>query len=827
MRFVGFYKRITPALHLLISIAVLLPCSCIVSLAALPAAASSDAARWTNVNIPAQGTSGDWVLANGANIRCLTAAPDGTLYAFCQGLTYTLYKSQDDGISWTYTGKVKDDIVDIAVSPVQSNTVYYATVSTVYRSTDAGDSFQALPASPGGAGNDNIEITSIDATFTNGNVISVSTRDKDSLEFGGVYILNEADKSYIWMDSQIGSYDVYYVAFSPNYPLDGQLVAVTSDEIDTYTTVKAGDAGWNTLIGNSRLSRDNALPHVPVTTTVSARIAFPDNYSNDLYSGRCVYYVAVNTGTDNGDVYQISCVAGPGESIARDMNAGLPSGLDNIDISGLDAGGNYPNVSLLAGAADNSRIYFSGDGGNNWTICMKRPTGESVTGVLLSPDYPGSGIACAATSGADSGFSITRDGGYTWNQLSLIDNRVETIVNLAPSPDYELNGVLFMITFGNGHSLWRTDNGGITWERIFSGTLDGVDTLTLAALPRQHNDYQQTVFIAGESNGNPAIWESIDNGQSFRCRLTRDPDSGNGCLIDAWAIVNETTLFIGSYDGSNGRIFKTINSGFFFFEGAAAGSHPIHSIVLSPDFEIDGNILSTNTNGRVFWSDDGGESFEFLPQNTTSSPLTGRVTAAFDADYRSNHIIYAASDSAEGGIYRFIIGTSTEWEQIHEIPTSSGLNQLAMSDNGVLYAVNYNTDGGMERCLAPSSAVSPVFETVTRGLTDGATLYGLWQCGNRLWSIDTTNVKVMTFVDTLTTPVVQVSPENNVSGIGNLVDNTVRNIRLDWETLEGATSYEWRCDSDTDLGSVSDGFHDTTQSSSAVLPPLESSTTYY
>ena len=162
--------------------------------------------------------------------------------------------------------------------------MYYATSSTVYRSEDGGESFQPLPAGPGNAGNDNIEITSIDVASLNGNIIAVSTRDKDSLEFGGVYILKESDMSYTWKDTEIGTYDVYSVAFSPNYPLDGQLIAVITDETDTYASVKPGDAGWNTMIGNARLSRDNALPHIPVTTTVSAAITFPDNYSNDLYS---------------------------------------------------------------------------------------------------------------------------------------------------------------------------------------------------------------------------------------------------------------------------------------------------------------------------------------------------------------------------------------------------------------------------------------------------------------------------------------------------------------------------------------------------------------
>lgn len=828
MQFVRFYKHVGSRHFIFILIAVLLLGANTVFLTTLPATASSDAAKWVSINVPAEGTAGNWVLAAGSDIQHITAAPNGTLYASCRWLPYTLYKSPDGGISWSHLGNVQDEIVGIAVSPGDADTIYYATSSTVYRSTDGGKNFQPLPDSPGSAGNNNIEITSIDATFTSGNIVAVGTRDRDCLEFGGVYIFNEADMSYTWTDSQIGDYDVYSLAFSPHYPADGQLVAVISDETDTYTVVRPGEADWGTLIGKARLSQDNATPHIPVTTTVAAAIAFPGNYSYDLYSGRSVYYVAVNTGTGDGDVYQITCINGPGDSIARDLNVGHSSGWDNIDISGLAAGGNHPTTSILAGAADSAQTYFSGDSGESWTTSRKRPTGESVTGALLSPDFPSSGIAYVATSGTDSAFSINRDDGYTWNQLSLIDTRIDTIIDLVPSPAYDQDGILFLLTFGNKHSLWRSHNGGVSWERIYSGTLDDAGILTRIGLPPQYNDNHQTVFMAGESNGNPSIWESIDNGQSFRCRPTRDPASGTGFLIDSWTIVNETTLFIGSYDGSHGRIYNTINSGFFFFEGPEVGSQPIVSLALSPDYETDGNILAGNTNGGVFRSDDGGESFQPLLAGMTTTPLTGQITVAFDPDYGNNQVIYAASDSPHGGIYHFTIGTSTAWEQIHDTLTAGiGVNQLVIADGGTLYAVSYDSDGGVERCLDPSSAASPVFETVTRGLSDNASIRGLWQCDQRIWSIDTTNMKVMTFIDTLTTPVIPVSPENNISGIGNLVDSTVRNITLDWDTREGATGYEWRCDRDTDLDSVPDGFQDTTQASSAVLPPLESSTTYY
>jgi len=52
----------------------------------------------------------------------------------------------------------------------------------------------------------------------------------------------------------------------------------------------------------------------------------------------------------------------------------------------------------------------------------------------MAPDFTSSGKAYAATSGPNSAFSCTTDGGTTWNQLSLIDTEISNIVDLAPSP---------------------------------------------------------------------------------------------------------------------------------------------------------------------------------------------------------------------------------------------------------------------------------------------------------------------------------------------------------------------------------------------------------
>ena len=796
-----------------------------------PAVASPDIVKWSRVSIPTDGGAGDWVLALDSDVQHLSMAIDGTLYAYGKGLSYTLYKSVDEGYSWSAMGKVEDAIVALATAPDDANVVYYATSSHVYESTDGGKSFLPLPLNPGGAGSNNIEITSLDVAKDfaepTTDIIAVGTRDKDKDEFGGVYLLNAAHL-FAWTDTELGNYDVYVVAFSPNYPDDGQLVAVVTDEVDTMVTSKIADEEWGATIGDARLDKDNSAIPTSVAVDTSATIAFPNDYNCDVLIGAYVQFVAIDAGSENGDVYMIYGAQAPGSSLAIDLDIGWADYLKNVDVTGLAISGNADTANLIAGVAGSAQVYLSTDGGINWERSTERstkaPTGQSKTYVLMAADFADSGIAYAATSGIESAFSISRDGGVTWNQTSLIDTKISDIVDLAPSPsspEASQDNTLFMLSHHTGgeHSLWRSLNGGTSWERVYTSALADVEQIDRVALSPQYDSDNQVVFIAGSSNGNSAIWKSTDNGQNFRRRRVPFP-------IDTWAVVDDTTLFIGSFDGGNGLVYRTTNSGLTYSEGAIAGSQSLNSIALSPEYDEDETILVGNKDGWVYWSEDNGASFEPLPPDATSKPLTGSVTVAFDPGYSSNRRVYAASDTADKGIYRFIIDKSDAWESI-DSPADGMIGQIIVSAEGTLYATNFKADGGMERCLNPTYSLGPTFETVTKGLDDGAKLIGLWRHDHRLWSIDTTHTKLMTYTDSLTQPVALTSPPNEAPGVGTIIDYTVRNISLGWETLKGATEYKWQLNYGTDFSSVPSDFEGETKTSSARLPILEPATTYY
>jgi hypothetical protein len=328
-----------------------------------------------------------------------------------------------------------------------------------------------------------------------------------------------------------------------------------------------------------------------------------------------------------------------------------------------------------------------------------------------------------------------------WNQISLIDTDVTDIIDLAPSPRYSQDYTLFMLTFGGEHSLWRSLNGGVSWEGVYTSALPDVDQIDRVELPPQYGGNSRVVFIAGSSNGNPAIWKSTDNGQSFTRQIAPSP-------IDTWAVVDDTTLFIGSYDGSNGLVYRTTTSGSTYPEGIVAGNQSLNSIVLSPNYNEDKTILVGNKDGWVYWSEDNGASFRPLPPHATSKPLSGNITVAFDPKYSTNNTVYAASDTTDKGIYRFIIGKSNAWEAI-DSPAGGMIGQIIVSAEGTLYATNFKADGGMERCLNPTYPLGPTFETATDGLDDGAKLIGLWLSDHRLWSIDTAHTRLVTYSDSL------------------------------------------------------------------------------
>lgn len=770
--------RVKPAITVPLLIALF-------SLIATPAGAAPDEVKWSRVNLPTEGRAGGWVLASGSDVKYLAMAIDGTLYCYADpdGTSHTLFSSTDGGYSWGYLD-YEGAVVGIVASQIDADTLYISDGSDVYKSEDGGEEWENL-GSPAGIA----PITSLDVGYVDGEpYVFISTAD--GAGGGGVYYLRDSAWGGGWTDLKVGSFDVYAIAVPPDFAAEPRLMAVVTDNVHSYAAQSEGTIG-----GWSRVELLDASG-ASFAITAASNIGFPADFDQ---AG--VWFVGVVGG--DGGIYQVE------EDNARRLDL-------DADIISLEVEGRWGNLRFLAGDNDNGQVWRSNDDGDSWDSAEKAPSGSGPTYVLMADSEK----AYAATSGSDSAFSYTSDGGITWNQTSLIDTTITTILDVAISPDYSRDGTLFMLTWGSEHSLWRSLNGGTRWERVFTSSLDDVDSLSMIGLSPQYGGEKGVVFLAGASGGNPAIWRSSDSGQGFTSARDTPYD------IDTWVVVDDTTLFFGGFDGANGLVYKTTNSGKGYSTPVAVGSQSLNSIALSPDYGQDETILVGNTNGWVYWSDDGGASFEPLPADATSPPLTGSISVAFDPQFSSNSTVYAASQTAGKGIFRFVIGTDTEWENI-DAPEGGTLEQVAVSGGGTLYATNSKVDGGIERCLDPTYSLGPTFETVTRGLEEGATLTKLWVYDHRLWAIDTTNTRLMTFTDTLSVPVILASPLDKAPGVGIIINYEVSGVALDWETLSGATDYEWQVDNDTDFSEIANGFEGESEVSWTQLPALKLGTTYY
>lgn len=776
--------------------------------------AADTAVTWRKVSLPAEGKAGGWALAKGADIRCLAQSADGTLYCYANpaGTTFTLFKSVDNGLSWSFTGGVAEAITDIVSPPDNANVLYYATASAIYKSNDAGETFMPLPP-PGGAGTNNITITSFDVVRTGSfYTIAAATRDADAGEFGGVYLYDEAKANAGWQNTNIGSRDVYKIAFALKLIMEQpHLIAVTNTESSTVISAKT-----HLLEPWGNLLTDTAIP---VATLVGADIAFPDNYaaSPDAFT----VYLALNSGTNAGDAYIVYFGIASAPSTFVDLNIGQFNGINNTDVSSIAISGSSQTGRLLAGLAGSAQVYVGSEGGANWTRCLKPPSGSYNTEILFASDFALSGRAYACTGGTESGFSVTADAGSIWNQISLINTQLNNIVDVIPSPAFDSDNTLFLQTFGVEYSLWRSTDAGVRWERIFNTALPDADGLDMVRISPQFGS-SGVIYLIGTSKGNPVIWKSTDRGQSFSSPVscfdtkTLSYFTPNQCVV-----TDDSSLILGCYDGTRSAVYRTTNSGGSFATKSIMGSGVLHSLAISPDYANDRTVLAGNRAGWIYYSDDNGESFVTLPGDAAAAPLSGYVSAAFDPDFSTNHTVYAASDTAGKGIWRFVIGESTGWENIDStLPAGGIISSLGLSADGLLYASNNKAGGGVERCLNPALA-KPDFETVTRGLDTTVRLSNLKISGDNLWVIDKANNRLLTFSDTAGGRVTLIEPADETGS------TPVKGTVLSWSEISGVTGYEWQADTDDGFGNIAAGFSGTTSSTSVRLPALETGTTFF
>jgi len=564
-----------------------------------------------------------------------------------------------------------------------------------------------------------------------------------------------------WDDSGDTSLAVTKVAFAPSWLADNTVLALSHSATNTY--LQTGTWG-NTKVWNA--------PSFPAAVAITGAdgglwaaykgaaegLALPTDYEGRHANTRYAWVYVDNFPGGNetgGVIYRVtnSAVVEVAQQITGNPYLASISYLGTIDEGKAIAG-------LLPGEGGCKGVQvYRNDGISDMDICCERwseackpPTGEK--NAMVAYVAPNKAVALTAGNTTDylgfdeSAVSFSLDDGDTWNQVGLVDTYINYLSDVAKSPNCNKTWVV-SVNYPRGScecdSVWlkadplpeASEYSG-AWIREWCGELkgddNGYDQAGLLRLAPEETEEALTVYL-------------VDRGTST---VYYDGTEGLGCWetgssivdeISDLAVLDEATIYAVGFDA---KVAVSDDHG-----AAASWSSTMdskvddgHTIAVLGE----GNVLVGGADGKASYSDDdlatfndGDASFTKLEDGLGE----GNVHVAFDSYFDSNSVVYAAvgqatpNNTAENGIYRWTIGTSTSWKDLGACagaatPYAAQLGYDACTEvyvgyygivlsyaegnpktdattGGVLYATFYDADNvttGVARCLNPAEDVA-------------------------------------------------------------------------------------------------------------------------
>ncbi|MEJ2739073.1 MAG: hypothetical protein P8105_04475 [Dehalococcoidia bacterium] len=696
---------------------------------------------------------------------------------------------------------------DIVVAPDQAAIVAVVTSGrkAVFISDDAGATWYntSVPAITG-------EIWHIDISTSyqkSGTALvrdlGIGTADWDGLVTNGQVWTAQFGENTIsaWKNQNIAAgYDVSAIAFAPSYKENQAILAVASTTTDTRLCIGERDLDaqttkWNNISGypvdivNSGDSGPDIL----------SNIAMPDNYSAILSTRRVTFVsfyrdtVAIDA---DDNIYRIN--DSTSEAMGLNEKIYSISLYGSVSDSGYTVGG---DGILLAGAVDADATGYAvpvyrcnnpfavPPASPAWQEASQPPSGPGNACVSWNYDgtaaYCGTGTQSPVGPPDESAFSRSYDNGNTWEQVSLI-NTVLNISDIAPAPDSKS---LFLASYSDygPEGIWRSagEPMGSYWGRIL--TVQSDNTTAERIILRLSADYLEDFTLYAIPLGSHHMYVTHTRGNSWWERYIPDD------VVDV-AVESRDILYV-ALEG--GKIRKSTDGGQIWQDNIPTGLDEINMISIP----MPGHLLVGGRDGRVAYSTDGGATFTRIDEFIADG--SGDVQVVGDANYSENAIIYAATNTeyfdtnldaiihepGDEGIWRWVIGSSDEWEQIDKTVTDLGNGQqvsgLLTGEEGTLYALRAELSdpgitGGMSRTLNPYApeVLDIEFDVVNATIPAGVKFDPLnifvtistavdpelrdlhchtlphlkmseYEGMNCLWALDTANTVIYRFNDTL------------------------------------------------------------------------------
>jgi hypothetical protein len=783
---------------------------------AKPASAATAAMRWSAVDTP---NSINNVIVSPSEINAIAIGHDGKTFYAIDIPNSKVYKSSNGGITWDeLSGHLTNagatlPVWDIATAPDNPNFVAAVTSAaglprSVFISADGGASWQNTncPAAN--------NISTIDISTNYGSYdIAIGTRTGAG---GDVYVFKTTGYGS-WAAQGLGG-DVLAMKFSPNYRSDATLAIVYSDMSGTHFTVGVRDlnanvTNWTAIYSATppEITAGASGTSPKVNQIITADLELPLDFSGQAPSS-CRCYISLDAPTANAGIYRID------HTVVHLLMPAMPP----KRISSIAYFGTYTTGKLLAGEVlgDLSTaavpIWFTNAPNvcpdTCWYLTQKPPSGAGNSGygnARVAWNTDGSRAYCATGSaqlnnpaswptgyltGAaldESAFSITSDNGQTWNQLSLIDTEISFLSDVVATPASDIIYLASINTHGginNFDSIWQSSGQpiGKTWVRVLC-LLSPTNDIILR-MSTTIND--RSVFFASRLTDD--LRQSPDNGQTW---ISTHPNSNITDLAvsmtnNVYQIYILENNYVRKGTGNlqmwqwSQKVDTTLSTG--------------HSISTTPTGVV---VVGDAADGMVACSSDGGLQFMRLP----AVPTPGKMHAIADPRTRNYIVIYAASDSAAGKIYGWVVGGTSSWIDM----ASPGQSYYGLAQAGTLYgAWTTGVTTRVDRTINPEK-IDPTFvewDTLNVGLPDDVVFTRepsslkisdnvyLWAIDNRPYTSITGHLWV--FYDGFTIAPQPISPPSQdvLFGAPTPVSpamNTIIPVHLDTGRIDDI-NFEWR-----------------------------------
>ena len=550
-----------------------------------------------------------------------------------------------------------------------------------------------------------------------------------------------------------GSIDFFATKFSPTYPGDNSVVMVYADDNQTSYNVGLRDISGNAILsyvfpgtGIEVSTSDNASPSYD--NLAVADLCLPSDYSGMSPALRRAFvslYSPVPHPTDNATgVFRID----------NEIPVAIYSSkVASLQVYSIAFFGTYASGKLLAGFAYGSpcnamvpTLFMDSPcscSGSCGYKSLKPPTGAGNQGLcgisttsLCSDNLTGIGSALVAwsTNGSlayaatgsgiigdnttwwnsvlspwistlipndESAFSISRNNGDTWNQLSLIDTTVDWFNDVAVSADCTtlyLASVHRNIGWGCNEfdSVWRSTISpgvaaplpaippiGTYWERVFMHT-----TSVCCGIPQTDLPILRTLqSCTDSSDGGVLAWASRFAPSSFdnstgTLRISGgvmawSPDYGDywsavtpRYMVEDFTFESSRVMYVAGITGMVQKLVYTGTAWSTNLKGADTMVIPHTITARNGKVLVGANIYSTFDGTPVSYSADSGVNFQTYRDNM---PVKGNVHAIFDTDFEKNRFIYAAvGDNVTGTVYRNSAPVFTRWTDNDMMDVSNG-----------------------------------------------------------------------------------------------------------------------------------------------------------